>query len=164
MTDVQAILANLIDPPSMLFTGADPCWTPERERFTAKPLPGSAKGRPVVPEACSECGNGAALMDAETTVHLCASCLRAQGRQAARIANNPVGKPNPKRYGKMAPKMVGKPDVALNAYLERCAMADDAIDPKAPRFRPRGKDKSPAAPPTHRPDVGGMGGVLEPGA
>lgn len=133
------------DPASFLFCGADPAWTPARERYTSRPAPGSPQGRTVVPDSCPECGGRLAaesgddpLGDSELVVHVCARCFRAEGKHAGRLTGD-ISDPNPDRPGRMAEKISGKGMPSLNAYLAPVLSATEAAKLSQPNGPARKK-------------------------
>jgi hypothetical protein len=164
-----------IDPPSMLYMGANPCWTPARERHvfnpnptaqaagaTARPVPGSPLGLAKGAERCRECGGRLIagdvddpLGDSELVVNVCGACMRSAGQHANRQVGA-KGDPDFDRPGRMAAKMGGKVDPKLNAYARPFESVDSIVkttQPNGPaRHRPRGSAK-PA--PANAPAVAG---------
>lgn len=132
------------DPPNTLFFGPDPCWSPAREKYTAKGVPGSNHGKAVIPETCPECrgreveGTAADPMgDSDLVVRVCARCCRSTGTRKSQETGG-VFSSNPKRFGRMATKVKGKADATLNAYLLRSMMASSEPTRKSTaKFRPR---------------------------
>lgn len=155
-----------LDPPSFLFMGADPSWTPARERYVDRPVPGSPRGHTNIPARCPLCGGSDAaeagddpLGDSELVVVACGRCMRAAGKHAGRLTGE-IGDGDLKRPGRMAARISGKGDPVLNAYLSPVLSAKDAAalsQPNGPaRKRPAGKP-SKSDKPTATGKPGGSG-------
>jgi len=110
---------------SFAYFGVDPAWTPERERHTKSPVPGSNQGLPKIARSCKICGGQKAegsgddpLFDADTQISVCASCMRTPKRYAKQH-KGAIYAPNAKRPGRLVAKVAGKTDEDLVERINR---------------------------------------------
>jgi len=129
-SDFERVLKTMRTPEkSFAFFGSNPSWTPDREKNTKAPVPGSQAGRTEIPDSCKVCGglqaegsNDDPLYSSSIHVTVCASCMRTPIRHRGSEKGS-VFAADPKRLGRLVAKACRKEDKAVAAKIKKGALA-----------------------------------------